>query len=93
MQKDEIARYITSKIGVSPVNFSRGSTEPKELFVQIATAIGLEFSKDISKIELAKLIVESSGNFWHPHFESNGATVTKDGLDAVKKAVDFFLAD
>ena len=91
MQKDEIANYITNKIGVSPVNFSRGSTEPKELFIQIAIAIGLEFSNDMSKPELAKLIVERSGNKWHSNFESNGATVTKEGLEAVKNAVDFFL--
>ena len=91
MQKEQIAEYITNKLGVSPVSFSRGSTEPKELFVQIATAIGLEFSSSSTKPSLAKLIVESSGMKWHPHYESNGATITKAGMLAVKDAVDFFL--
>ena len=91
MGKEEIARLITDKIGVSPVIFSRGSTEPKKLFVQIANAIGLKFSEDLSKTELAKIIVESSGILWLDNFESTGGTVTKEGLLAVKNSVDFFL--
>lgn len=91
MGKEEIARLITDKIGVSPVIFSRGSTEPKTLFIQTANAIGLKFAEDIAKTELAKIIVESAGIIWLEHFESSGGTVTKEGLLAVKDSVDFFL--
>lgn len=58
MKKDEIADYITQKLGVSSVHFSSGSTEPKELLLQIAEAIGLPDIKQLSKPEIAKLIVE-----------------------------------
>lgn len=90
MKKDEIAEYITQKLHVENVQFSRGSTEPKELLLQIAEAIGLPISQRLSKPEIAKLIVESSGAIWHPIYESSGSTITKQGMYALKEAIDFF---
>jgi len=91
MRKEVIANHITDLIGVTPVVFSRGSTEPKEFFVQVIEALGLDAEKDFTKPELARLIVESSGNIWLDSYESNGSTITRDGLLAVKNAVEFFL--
>jgi hypothetical protein len=90
MRKDEIASEITKKIGVTPVVFSRGSTEPKELLIQIALALGIQHHRSLSKPQLAKLIVEHSGLPWLDNYESNGSTITKRGMLALKEAVDFF---
>lgn len=93
MNKEQLANYITHKIGVTPVVFSRGSTEPKELLTLICQAIGLDFNENSTKPELGKLIVESSGSIWQDSFESSGSTITRDGMVAIKKAVDFFIKD
>lgn len=91
MLKEEIADCITDKLKLPRVTFSTGSTEPKELFVSIIDALGLEFQSRRNKPEMARLIVESAGFVWRPEFESTGATVTRQGLEAVLGAVDFFL--
>lgn len=91
MKKDEIADYITQKLRVPKVQFSSGSTEPKELLLQIAEAIGIPISEDLSKPEIARMIVESSGSKWHPNYESSGSTITRAGMYALKEAIDFFL--
>lgn len=90
MKKDEIATYITQRLRVPNVQFSSGSTEPKELVIQIAEAIGLPFNEGSSKPEIAKMIVESSGRAWLPTYESSGSTITREGMYALKDAIDFF---
>lgn len=89
--KSEVAREITRKLGLPEVHFSRGSTEPKELFVQIADCLGIDIVEINSKPRIARKIVELSGENWHPDYESAGSTVTLQGLMAVDRAVEFFL--
>jgi hypothetical protein len=89
--KSEVAHLITQRLGLPDVHFSRGSTEPKELFVQIAETLGIDIIDINTKPRIAQKIVELSGENWHPDYESAGSTVTLQGLMAVNRAVGFFL--
>jgi hypothetical protein len=89
--KEMIAIRICNRLGVRAPGFSIGSTEPKELFTLICDSIGLAPSASASKPQMASFIVESAGEPWLPSFESAGGTVTREGLLAVEKAVNFFI--
>ena len=93
MIKADIANQITDLLGLPSVHFSTGSSEPKDLFVQIAESLGLNINENQTKPTIAKQIVESTGELWHPDFESRGSTVTLEGLIAVQSAVEFYLAN
>ena len=90
--KSEVAHLITSKLSLPDVHFSTGSTEPKELFLQVANCLAIDISDVNTKPTIARKIVEASGEIWLPDYESTGSTVTIDGLKAVHSAVEFFLA-
>jgi hypothetical protein len=90
--KSEVAHLITSKLGLPDVHFSTGSTEPKELFLQVANCLAIDISDVNTKPTIARKIVEASGEIWLPDYESTGSTVTIDGLKADQSAVEFFLA-
>ena len=92
MLKTDVARLITTKLGLPDVHFSTGSSEPKELFLQIAHCLAIDISDVSTKPTIAKRIVEVSGAIWLPNYESSGGTVTKDGLKAVHSAVEFYLS-
>lgn len=92
MLKSDVAHLITSKLGLPDVHFSTGSTEPKELFIQIAECLAIDISNVNTKPTIARRIVEVSGEIWLPNYESSGSTVTMDGLKAVHSAVEFFLS-
>ena len=93
MIKADIANQITDLLGLPNVQFSTGSSEPKDLFIQIAESLGLNISENQTKPTIARKIVESTGEIWHPDFESRGSTVTVEGLVAVHSAVEFYLAN
>lgn len=86
---DEIARLL----GVNAPPMSTGSTEPRQIFVLTNDCLGLGLDPGLGKPEMARGIVEASGEAWHPDYESRGATVTKGGLVAVLHAVQRFTAD
>jgi hypothetical protein len=90
--KSDVAHLITSKMGLPDVHFSTGSTEPKELFLQVANCLAIDISDVNTKPTIARRIVEVSGEIWLPNYESSGSTVTIDGLKAVHSAVEFFLS-
>lgn len=90
-KKVDIVVEIANRIGVAAPRMSTGSTEPREIFVLVNERLGLGVDPGVGKPELARAIVESSGAAWHPDFESRGATVTKPGLLAVLRSVEFFL--
>ncbi len=92
MLKSDVAHLITSKMGLPDVHFSTGSTEPKELFLQVANCLAIDISDVNTKPTIARRIVEVSGEIWLPNYESSGSTVTIDGLKAVHSAVEFFLS-
>jgi hypothetical protein len=90
--KSDVAHLITKKLGLPDVLFSTGSTEPKELFLQVAHCLAIDISDVNTKPTIAQRIVEFSGEIWLPNYESSGSTVTLDGLKAVHSAVEFFLS-
>ena len=93
MNKVEIANQITDLLRVKKVHFSTGSTEPKELFLLIAEALGLGIEPSLPKPVMARRIVESAGLAWLPDHESTGGTVTLKGLEIVKSSVEFYLSN
>ena len=90
-RKIDIVYELAHEIGVPPPPMSTGSTEPRLIFVLINDRLGLGIDQRLGKPELARSIVEASGESWHPDYESRGATVTKSGLLAVLDAVRYFL--
>ena len=90
-RKVDIVHQLAHEIGVPPPPMSSGSTEPRIIFVLVNDRLGLGVDERLSKPDLARGIVEASGENWHPDYESRGATVTKAGLLAVLDAVRYFL--
>lgn len=88
--KSDYVWAIANLIEVPLPHMSTGSTEPRQLFVDINEQLGLGLPANGTKPELAKGIVEASGAVWLPKHESSGSTITRDGLDAVHAAVEFF---
>jgi hypothetical protein len=89
--KEEIVDSIAGLLGVTPPRISTGSTEPREIFDLTNVVLGLGLSSNLTKPELARAIVEASGECWNADFESRGGTVTRDGLLAVHRAVAYFV--
>ena len=93
LRKSDIVQEIAELLGVAAPAMSTGSTEPRAIFALVNDQLGLGLDNRLGKPDLARAIVESSGERWHPDYESRGATVTKAGLIAVLGAVHFFLDD
>lgn len=89
-QKSDVVRDIAAALGAEPPPMSTGSTEPKAIFCLVNEVLGLGISERKTKPELAKSIVEASGETWGASYESRGGTVTLEGLLAVRQAVRFF---
>lgn len=89
-QKGDVVRDIADALGVEAPPMSTGSTEPKAIFLLVNDALGLGISPRKTKPELARSIVEASGEVWGASYESRGGTVTLEGLLAVRQAVRFF---
>ncbi|MGI8792304.1 MAG: hypothetical protein ACR2H3_03885 [Acidimicrobiales bacterium] len=90
LTKGEIVHEIAVLLGVPTPRMSTGSTEPREIFDLVNDSLGLGVVAT-TKPDLAKGIVEASGERWLPDFDSRGGTVTKDGLLAVLRSVRFFV--
>lgn len=91
--KEEIVDSIAGLLGVPAPKMSTGSTEPREIFDLANKVLGLRLNPDLTKPELARAIVESSGESWNADYESRGGTVTRVGLLAVHRAVAYFVED
>ena len=91
--KQDILDEVCAHLGLSSMQVSSGSTEPREFFIRIVSLLGLPAPKSADKPGLARCIVESAGNLWLPEFESRGSTITLNGLRAVRQAVFFFIHD
>lgn len=90
--KEQIVDSIAGLLGVAPPKISTGSTEPREIFDLVNTVFGLGLSSSLTKPELARAIVEATGECWNADYESRGGTVTRNGLLAVYRAVAYFVA-
>lgn len=91
LRKGDLVIAISQLIGVDPPRMSTGSTEPREIFCLVNSQLGLGLDPGGTKPQLARGIVEASGAVWLPTYESRGATVTRAGLAAVHRAVEFFV--
>jgi hypothetical protein len=86
--KQDVMDAISLHLNIPFFECSTGSTEPKEFLLAIAEQMGItELTTGLDKIELAKLIVESSGEKWLPSYDSSGGTITKEGMIAIKESV------
>ena len=90
-RKVDIVIEISALLGVQAPPMSTGSTEPAEIFRAVNYQFGLGLAPGDTKSRLARGIVEASGEAWHPDYESRGATITLAGLQAVLRAVRFFV--
>ncbi len=92
-RKDELISQIAQLLGVESPGTSTGSTATKDIFVLINDTLGLGLGSTLTKQQLARGIVEASGNAWLPSFDAPGSTITRKGLEAVLLAVQFFLQE
>lgn len=91
--KQEIVTEIARLVGVPAPPMSTGSTEPRKIFSEVNTQLGLGLDSELGKPRMAQGIAEAAGLVWGPDCESEGATVTKQGLVLVLIAVRHFVAD
>lgn len=89
-RKVDVVQDIADALGIKAPPMSTGSTEPKEIFLLVNEAFGLGVPAKTTKPELARSIVEASGQVWGAAYESRGGTVSLEGLLAVRRAVQFF---
>jgi hypothetical protein len=82
LTKTESLSQISEVLGID-ASLSPGSTVPSSVYHDICKSLGLKTPPDMLKQELAKWIVESSGDNWLPSFTSAGSTVTGEGLSAI----------
>ena len=62
--KQQIIDDIADTCGILRRTVAAGSTEPKELFVDIVEKLGLRIPTTLSKPELAEAIAIAGGDFW-----------------------------
>lgn len=89
--KQDILNEVCMHLGLSPIQVSSGSTEPRDFFLRIISLLGLPGPNSGSKPALGRSIVESAGIMWMPEYESRGSTITLRGLRAVREAVYLFV--
>ncbi len=89
--KQDIVSEIADALGREAPKMSTGSTEPRAIFDMVNDELGLGLSAGLTKPEIARAIVESTGEVWTPDCESRGGTVTLSGLSAVREAVRFYV--
>jgi hypothetical protein len=96
--KQQVIDAITELIGAREMGVSRGSTEPKALFLAVHRRFGMRFDESTSKPALAQSICEVAGLTWDASCDSRntpsggGSTVTLEGLHRVHRAVQLLLA-
>ena len=86
--KQDVMDSISDHLKIPYFQCSTGSTEPKEFLLAITEQMGItNLTLGLDKIDLAKLIVESSGKKWLPSYDSSGGTITKEGMVAIQESI------
>lgn len=85
--KQEVINDICDLVGIDSWKVSTGSTEPKGFLLEVADSLGLASGRTDSKPTLARKIIEAGGETWLPTYESDGATVTRMGLESIEESV------
>lgn len=86
--KQDVMDAISNHLRIPHYQCSTGSTEPKEFLLAITNQMGLtNLTSGLDKVDLARLIVESSGKKWLPSYDSSGGTITKEGMIAIQESI------
>lgn len=86
--KQDVMDAISNHLNIPQFQCSTGSTEPKDFLLAITEQMGImNLTSGLDKIDLAKLIVESSGRKWLPSYDSSGGTITKEGMIAIQESI------
>jgi len=88
--KQGVMNQISDMLGMQRYTVSRGSTVPKDFFLEIAHKIKLKDTEDMTKPQVAKAITNSLGVPWKDNYESQGGTVSNDGLNAIRFGLNRF---
>jgi Histidine kinase-, DNA gyrase B-, and HSP90-like ATPase len=92
--KQEIVDEISDSLQIGPFKLGAGSTEPREFFEAVLTALGITKPSDGAKPNLARAVVEGAGLSWDQDCDSTlsksmgGGTVTRTGLERLRQAVE-----
>jgi hypothetical protein len=89
--KQDVIDNICVILGIPTWRVSTGSTEPKGFLLAVSNSLGLSSMSNDSKPDLARRLVEASGEIWLPTYESEGATITRSGLEAIETSIRKFL--
>jgi hypothetical protein len=88
--KQEIMDEISNLTRIPKFRCSSGSTEPREFFLALAEQLGIhEGIPAMTKPEIAKHLCQSLGGVWTEECESSGGTVTRAGLEVLRRQLDF----
>ena len=77
---DAVTR-ISKLTDSGPEYLGPGSKEHKSVLINLAIGLGIPFSHELTKQQLAAHIAETLGRRWLPEFESVGQTITLSGLN------------
>lgn len=90
--KLEAVNRISALTASGPEALGPGSKERKSVLINLAIGLGIPFSHELTKQELAAHIAFSLGRAWSPEFESVGQTITHKGLNLLLEAATEALA-
>lgn len=82
---DAVVR-ISNLTNSGPESLGPGSKEHKSVLINLAIGLGIPFSHEFTKQQLAAHIAVKLGRSWQPEFESIGQTITLKGLNLLLEA-------
>lgn len=77
---------ISNLTNSGPETLGPGSKERKSVLINLAIGLGIPFSHEYTKQELAAHLATRLGRHWLPEFESLGQTITLKGLNLLLEA-------
>ena len=84
--KLEAVVRISNLTNSGPETLGPGSKEHKSVLTNLALGLGIPFSQDFTKQELAAHLAATLGKTWLPEHESVGQTITLKGLNLLLEA-------
>lgn len=84
--KLEAVNRISNLTGAGPQELGPGSKERKSVLINLAIGLGITFSHEFTKQELAAHLAKRLGRTWLSEYESAGQTITLKGLNLLLEA-------
>ena len=84
--KLEAVIRISNLTDGGPQTLGPGSKERKSVLINLAIGLGISFSHEFTKQELAAHLAQRFGRVWLPEYESQGQTITLKGLNLLLEA-------